>query len=145
MADRQGAFAGTAPTRKRLKLNCKGKLRDGQPSNSRLVLYFDVVTRRPPYSAFSSARQPALAPWPRRHEHAHPVTPDSDSPESVRSCCGEDPDEQVMHVALAPAQASPPLQLRSSSRQDSDEQVMHIALAPPQASPPLQLRSRCRS
>jgi len=33
-----------------------GKLRGGQPSNSRLVLYFDVVTRRPPYSAFSSAR-----------------------------------------------------------------------------------------
>ena len=49
----------------------EGKLRGGQTSNSLLVLYFDVVTRRLPYSAFSSARQPALAPWPR-HEHAHP-------------------------------------------------------------------------
>ena len=40
--------------------------------------------------------------------------------------------------------SSPPLQLRSRCIADPDEQVMHIALAPPQASPPLHLRSCSR-
>ena len=31
-----------------------------------------------------------------------------------------DPDEQVMHIAVAPPQAFPPLQLRSRSRGDPD-------------------------
>jgi len=60
-----------------------------------------------------------------------------------RAWCVRNPDEQVMHIALAPTQASPPLHLPSKSM-DSDGQCSATAVSLPAPSAPIPFPRRFR-